>query len=149
MPAAQKDPLRSDRRSQPKLSFEAWRLSVKWIAPAPSREAVEFRFWLVEPRRGPLDLTSTIQDGHVGPAVVNGFQQGTGEVLVIFSAVWPLDQLRLESLDQARRMARAHLGPSFDLAPELGPRTAIFETADDGHANVWDLSLLQADSKMS
>ncbi len=68
---------------------------------------------------------------------------------MIFSAVWTLGQLRLESLDQARRLAGAHLGPSFDLSPELGPRTAIFETEDDGHLNIWDLSLLQAIPKMS
>lgn len=114
----------------------------QWIAPAPSGEAIEFRFWLVEPRRGPLELTSTLREGSPGPAVVNGFRLSTGEVLVIFAVVTPLDQLRLESLVEARRWARSQLDQSFDLSPAIGPRTAVFETEEDGHPSIWDLSLL-------
>jgi hypothetical protein len=75
------------------------------------------------------------------PAVVNGFRLATGEVLVIFAALWPLDDERLRSLTEIRAWARTQLDPAFDVSPSTGPRTAAIETEEDGHPNVWDLSL--------
>jgi len=113
----------------------------QWIAPPGTADAVEFRFWLVEPRRGRLDLTTTLREGKNLPAVVNGFRLATGEVLVIFAALWPLDDERLRSLTEIRAWARTQLDPAFDVSPSTGPRTAAIEIEEDGHPNVWDLSL--------
>jgi len=114
----------------------------QWIAPPGGSEAVEFRFWLVEPRRGRLELTTTLREGKNTPAVVNGFRLVTGEVLVIFAAVWSLDAERQRSLTESRAWARIQLDANFDMSPESGPRTAVLETEADGHPSVWDLALV-------
>lgn len=49
----------------------------QWIAPPGAGEAVEFRFWLVEPRKGPFELTATLREDKNSPAVVNGFRLAT------------------------------------------------------------------------
>lgn len=115
---------------------------VQWIAPPSGSEAVEFRFWLVEPGRGRLELTTTLREGKNTPAVVNGFRLVTGEVLVIFAAVWPLDAERRSSLTECRVWARSQLDANFDMSPETGPRTAVLETEADGRPSVWDLALV-------
>jgi len=119
------------------------RTASQWIEPPAEGEAVEFRFWLVEPRRGWFDLTSTLQEeGKKTLGVVNGFRLATGEVLVIFAAVWTLDAKRQRSLAKCRRWARSRLDANFDMSPETGPRAAVLETEMGGHKNIWDLALV-------
>jgi hypothetical protein len=60
---------------------------------------------------------------------------------VIFAVLWSLDGERLGSLTKIRTWARTQLDPAFDLSPATGPRTAAIETEEEGHPNIWDLSL--------
>lgn len=116
---------------------------LQWITAPDSGEAAEFRFWFVQPRKGSFDLTAVFRKEKNSPSVVNGFRLASGEVLLVLAAVCQLDDQRLRTLTKVRRLARACIEPSFDMSPATGPRTAVLETEEDGHANVWDLSLLK------
>jgi hypothetical protein len=113
----------------------------QWVEPAGPEAATEFRLVLVEPGRGPFELTAALQGPDAGLALVDGFWLGGGEAVLLFAATKRLNDDLRGSLARARQEQRAQIPPEFTLAPESGPRLAAVAVDDDGYRNIWDLTL--------
>ena len=116
---------------------------VRWMTPAPTGCAVEFRVFLVEPNQGGVDLSAGLIGAHATLGLLDGFTLATGEVVLIFLATSQLSaQLHTEIAERLERQ-RQVIPANWDLSPTSGPRAAIYSFDPDDHFNIWDLSLLR------
>lgn len=113
----------------------------QWIAQPPPGEGIEFRIMLARPRGAPLDLTPALKGGLATIAFVNGFRLINGEVVLLFAATERLDRAFRRRLAAERIRARRNVNPTFNMAPDSGPRSALMTQEHNGHRTIWDLSL--------
>lgn len=113
----------------------------QWLESPPPGCATEFRIMMVKPGHGPYELTKALLGKGSGIALINGFQLADGEVVLLFAATVALDKRLVAQLESTRREARSSITSDFDLSPESGPRAAVIFVDDDGHRNIWDLTL--------
>lgn len=118
----------------------------QWLEPAAPGGATELRLVLVQPGRGLFELTAALRGPDASLALVNGFRLAGGEAALLFAATQRLNRGLRQDLEKVRQRARAQAAPGFDLDPQSGPRTAVIDVNDDGHRNLWDLSLADAQS---
>ncbi len=113
----------------------------QWLKPPPAGCATEFRIMLVEPGRGPYELTRALRGRGLGLALVSGFRLAGGEVVLLFAATVALHKRLVAQLESTRQEALSRTTSLFDLSAESGPRTAVISVDSDGHRNIWDLTL--------
>lgn len=98
---------------------------------------------LAQPGQGLFNLTAALQGPDAGLALVNGFRLAGGEAVLLSAATKRLNDDFRRDVARVRQEQQAQVPPDFNLAPETGPRAAAITVDDDGHRNIWDLSLAQ------